>query len=72
MQELIVGVLERLSLASGKEVMPYLLEKEKNFAWDLGLDEGGNMGHIVPGHKIILKKVIELLSGVNLSCGVVD
>ena len=64
-----MGVLERLSLASGKEVMPYLLEEEKNFAWDLGLAEGGNMGHIVPGHQMILKKVRELLNGVTLSWG---
>ena len=62
-----MGVLERLSLASGKEVMPYLLEKEKNFAWDLGLAEGGNMGHIVPEHEMIVKKVRELLNGVTVS-----
>ena len=57
MQELIVGVTERLSLGSGKEVMPYLREDELSLSWSLGLTEAGNMGHIVPNHEILLSKV---------------
>ena len=30
--------------------MPYLLDSELDFSWDLALTEFGNMGHIVPGH----------------------
>ena len=56
-QELIVGVTDRLSFGSGKEVMPYINPDEVNYAWDLGLTEFGNMGHIVPGHKTILDLV---------------
>ena len=57
LQELIVGVTARLSLGSGKEVMPYLREDELSLSWSLGLTEAGNMGHIVPDHEIMLYKV---------------
>ena len=58
MQELIVGVTERLSLGSGKEVMPYLKEgSERMLSLGLALAEDGNMGHIVPNHKYILDLV---------------
>ena len=57
MQELIVGVTERLSFGSGKEVMPYLKEEEMSLSWSLGLTEAGNMGHIVPDHEVVLTKV---------------
>ena len=56
-KELIVGATDRLSFGSGKEVMPYINADEVNYAWDLGLTEFGNMGHIVPGHKPILDMV---------------
>lgn len=57
-QELIVGVTDRLSFGSGKEVMPYLLEgSETTLSWSLSLTEAGNMGHIVPGHNYILELV---------------
>ena len=56
-QELIVGVTERLSFGSGKEVMPYLKEEEMSLSWNLGLTEAGNMGHIVPDHEVMLTKV---------------
>jgi hypothetical protein len=58
LQELIVGVTDRLSFGSGKEVMPYLLEGDEiTQSWTLGLTEAGNMGHIVPGHNYILELV---------------
>ena len=59
-KELIVGVTERLSFGSGKEVMPYLKEEEMSLSWSLGLTEAGNMGHIVPDHEIMLTKVFEI------------
>ena len=53
-----MGVTDRLSFGSGKEVMPYLKEgSETTLSVNLGLTEAGNMGHIVPGHFYILKKV---------------
>lgn len=55
---MIVGVTDRLSFGSGKEVMPYLLEGDEiTQSWTLGLTEAGNMGHIVPGHNYILELV---------------
>lgn len=59
-KELIVGVTERLSFGSGKEVMPYLKKEEMSLSWSLGLTEAGNMGHIVPDHEIMLTKVFEI------------
>ena len=57
-QELIVGVTDRLSFGSGKEVMPYLKEgSERTLSFNLGLAEDGNMGHIVPGHNYLLELV---------------
>lgn len=57
-QELIVGVTDRLSFGSGKEVMPYLKEgSETTLSWNLALTEAGNMGHIVPGHNYLLELV---------------
>ena len=57
-KELVVGVTDRLSFGSGKEVMPYLMEgSETTLSWDLALTEAGNMGHIVPGHKYLLDLV---------------
>ena len=54
-----VGVTDRLSFGSGKEVMPYLQEgSETTLSWTLELTEAGNMGHIVPGHNYILELVI--------------
>ena len=53
-----VGVTDRLSFGSGKEVMPYLMEgSETSLSWSLALTEAGNMGHIVPGHNYILELV---------------
>lgn len=49
---------DRLSFGSGKEVMPYLKEgAETDLSYSLNLTEAGNMGHIVPGHHIILETV---------------
>ena len=51
-----MGVNERLSSGSGKEIMPYLKENgERSLSYALGLAEDGNMGHIVPGHNYILE-----------------
>ena len=51
-----MGVTDRLSFGSGKEVMPYLKEgSETMLSVDLALTEAGNMGHIVPGHFYMLK-----------------
>lgn len=53
-----MGVTERLSLGSGKEVMPYLKEgSETTLSLNLALTEFGNMGHIVPGHNYLLELV---------------
>ena len=54
-----MGVNDRLSFGSGKEVMPYLKEEneERRLSYSLGLAEDGNMGHIVPGHNFILELV---------------
>lgn len=53
-----MGVNDRLSFGSGKEVMPYLKENgERRLSYSLGLAEDGNMGHIVPGHNYILELV---------------
>ena len=58
LQELIVGVTDRLSFGSGKEVMPYLKEgSETTLSVNLALTEAGNMGHIVPGHHYVLEQV---------------
>lgn len=58
LQELIVGVPDRLSLGSGKEIMPYLKEgSERTLSWNLALAEDGNMGHMVPGHNYLLELV---------------
>lgn len=49
---------DRLSLGSGKEVMPYLKDgDERTLSFNLALAEGGNMGHIVPGHNYLLELV---------------
>ena len=53
-----MGVTDRLSFGSGKEVMPYLKDgDERTLSLSLGLAEDGNMGHIVPGHNYILELV---------------
>lgn len=41
--------------------MPYINPDEIDHAWDLGLNEFGNMGHIVPSHKPILDMVSVML-----------
>ena len=57
-----MGVLDRLSLGSGKEVMPYLKDgSERTLSYNLALAEDGNMGHIVPGHNYLLDLVRTLL-----------
>ena len=61
LQELIVGVTDRLSFGSGKEVMPYLKDgDERTLSFNLALAEDGNMGHIVPGHNYLLELVCAL------------
>ena len=53
---------DRLSLGSGKEVMPYLKDgEERTLSFNLALAEDGNMGHIVPGHNYLLALVRVLL-----------
>lgn len=62
LKELIVGVCDRLSLGSGKEVLPYLKEgSERTLSYNLALAEDGNMGHIVPGHNYLLEPVCLLM-----------
>ncbi|MGH1434932.1 MAG: Dyp-type peroxidase [Lewinella sp.] len=54
-QDILFGIMPELSLGRGKEVMPYLRDDEKQFAFSLMLDESSAMGHIVPDHKKMLK-----------------
>ena len=49
--------------------MPYLKEDEMNLSWSLGLTEAGNMGHIVPGHEIMLTKVQNIFYNVTCHSG---
>lgn len=53
-RDILFGIMPELSLGRGKEVMPYLRDDEKNFAFSLMLDESSAMGHIVPNHKKML------------------
>ena len=58
-----MGVNERLSFGSGKEIMPYLKDGgERSLSYALGLAEDGNMGHIVPGHNHVLELASKLTS----------
>jgi Dyp-type peroxidase family len=54
--DILFGVMPELSLGRGKEVMPYLRDDEKQYAFSLMLDESSAMGHIVPNHKKMLAK----------------
>ena len=57
--DLLFGVMPELSLARGKEVMPYLDEGDERItSYLLGVDEGGMAGHVVPDHPATLKKGI--------------
>ncbi|MDJ0628958.1 MAG: Dyp-type peroxidase [Rhodobacter sp.] len=58
-QDLLFGVMPELSLARGKEVMPYLKDgDERTESLTLGIDEGGMVGHVVPDHFAILTRGI--------------
>jgi len=59
--DILFGIMPELSLGRGKEVMPYLREDEKDFAFSLMLDESSAMGHIVPDHKKMLKMGLDAM-----------
>lgn len=52
--DILFGIIPELSLGRGKEVMPYLRNDEKQYAFSLMLDESSAMGHVVPNHKKML------------------
>ena len=52
--DILFGIMPELSLGRGKEVMPYLRDDEKQYAFSLMLDESSAMGHVVPNHKKML------------------
>lgn len=54
--DVLFGVMPELSLARGKEVMPYLKEGDEQISsYLLGVSEGGMVGHVVPDHTVILE-----------------
>lgn len=56
-QDILFGVMPELSLARGKEVMPYLHDgNERISSLTMGIDEGGMVGHVVPDHFAVLDR----------------
>ena len=56
-QDVLFGVMDDLSLARGKEVMPYLDDgDERVSSYLLGISEAGMVGHVVPDHPVVLSR----------------
>lgn len=61
-QDVLFGVMPELSLARGKEVMPYLKEGDELISsFLMGVSEGGMVGHVVPDHPVVLENGLEAL-----------
>lgn len=54
--DVLFGVMPELSLARGKEVMPYLQDGDERISsYLMGVSEGGMVGHVVPDHPVVLE-----------------
>ncbi|XP_078595712.1 uncharacterized protein LOC144872888 [Branchiostoma floridae x Branchiostoma japonicum] len=59
--ELIVGVMPSFAFGLGKRVMPYLTPEEQIPAFQMGVNEGAAIGHVVPDYQVILDKGLHAL-----------
>ncbi|XP_035676564.1 uncharacterized protein LOC118415838 [Branchiostoma floridae] len=59
--ELIVGVMPSFAFGLGKRVMPYLTPEEQIPAFQMGVNEGAAIGHVVPDYQVILDKGLQVL-----------
>ncbi|XP_066285311.1 (2S)-3-sulfopropanediol dehydratase-like [Branchiostoma lanceolatum] len=59
--ELIVGVMPSFAFGLGKRVMPYLTPEEQIPAFQMGVNEGAAIGHVVPDYQVILDKGLQAI-----------